>query len=171
MPFRPSLEVPGKHQPQSWDDYRAEVESRARPPRGAPAKPLTEHSGCLLQWPPPDEKRCSHIRKRTGLRCGNYAMRGATLCRAHGGVRQNPAHPHAARLLRSGALDAYEAEEKAWREIRQDPARAAARAQLVLHIRAPSAILQRDAMQALAADDGGQAWRRLVAEIKEGRRK
>jgi hypothetical protein len=173
MGFRPILEVPGKRQPQSWEEYRREVERQARPRREAPpAVPLTDetrHPGGLT-WPVPEEKQCRHIRKATGKRCGSYAMKGARFCNMHGGTRDNPAHPAAARLLRSGALDAYEAEESAWREIRRDPAREAARSQLVLHIKAPSAILQRDAMRALAMDDGGKAWRRLLAEVKEGRR-
>jgi hypothetical protein len=174
MGFRPILEVPGKRQPQSWEEYRREVEKHGRAKRGAPpAVPLTaETSGPGgLVWPVPAEKQCQHIRKATGKRCGSYAMRGARFCLSHGGTRDNPKHPAAARLLLSGALDAYEAEQDAWREIRRDPAREAARAQLVLHIKAPSAILQRDAMRALAMDDGGKAWRRLVQEIKAGNRR
>jgi hypothetical protein len=174
MGFRPILEVPGKRQPQTWEEYRREVQKHARPGRGAPPVPLTAETkspGNLVS-PAPDEKRCAHHKKHAGgERCRNYAVRGATHCHKHGGLRQNPRHPAAARLLLSGALDAYGTEEAVWREIRRDPAREAARAQLVLHIKAPSAILQRDAMRALAMDDGGKAWRRLVTEIKSGGRK
>lgn len=174
MGFRPILEVPGKRQPQSWEEYRREVEKHgARVGRGAPPVPLTAETRnrAPLIWPAPPEKQCQHVRKATGKRCGLYAMKGARFCNMHGGVRDNPRHPAAARLLRSGALDAHEAEQQAWREIRRDPAREAAQAQLVLHIKRPSAILQRDAMRALAMDDGGKAWRRLVQEIKAGNRK
>jgi hypothetical protein len=174
MGFRPILEVPGKRQPQSWEEYRREVEKHARPGRGAPPVPLTAETkspGNLVS-PAPDEKRCAHHKKHAGgERCRNYAVKGATHCHKHGGLRQNPRHPAAARLLLSGALDAFERDENAWKEIRQNPARGAARSALLPYIRNPRADLVRDAINALALDDGGKAWRRLVTEVQSGARK
>jgi hypothetical protein len=174
MGFEPKLRVPGRKQPQSWEAYRAEVEKHgARVGRGAPPVPLTDETRKItpLVSPAPDDLRCQHVKKRDGIRCKSYAMKGARFCVMHGGARDNPAHPHAARLLLSGALDAWKAERDAWQEMRAHPAREAARAMVLPHIKRPSAILLRDMVQAMEAEDGGKAVRRLVAEIKEGRRK
>lgn len=172
MGFEPKLKTPHRRQAQSWDEYIEEVRRVARPRRGAPANPLTpETSGPGgLTWPPPDEQRCSHVKKSDGKRCGCYRMKGARFCVMHGGARDNPAHPHTIKLYLSGALDNYEREQEAWREIRTDPARVAARDALLPHIKRPSAVLQREAMRALALDDKGKAWRRLIGEVKEGKR-
>lgn len=173
MGFEPKLRVPGRRQPQSWEAYRAEVEKHARPSRGRTVTtPLTDETRhpCGLTWPVPPEKQCQHIKKRDGKRCGLYAMRGARFCNMHGGARDNPRHPAAARLLLSGAMDAWKADRDAWAEVRRHPAREAARAMVAPHIKAPSGTLLRDTIQAMHADDDGKALRRLLAEVKAGNR-
>jgi hypothetical protein len=174
MGFEPKLRVPGRKQPQSWEAYRAEVERHGRSKGGNPSPvPLTDETRKItpLVSPAPDDVRCQHVKKRDGIRCKSYAMKGARFCVMHGGARDNPAHPHAARLLLSGALDAWKAERDAWAEMRRHPAREAAQAALRPYLKAPSGPLIRDAIQAMQADDDGKAWRRLVQEIKAGGRK
>lgn len=50
-------------------------------------------SGPVWLHPIPDERRCQARSKRTGQRCGAWAVPGRRTCRHHGGLSRGPKNP------------------------------------------------------------------------------
>lgn len=111
--------------------------------------------------------RCGATCKRTGRPCRQPAVRGATRCRMHGGLREAPEHPANLRRYWNGRLDrglAMAAARKRWREawaaltIEQRMTVAA-----VLPAGARAADRGRGALALLVLEqDGGRAWRKWM---------
>jgi len=175
-------------QPQTWDEFVEQVREawereQRRKPRGA-RTPENLKPGraaeTLWQNPKYAERRCRHVNSQSGKRCRQWAMRGATRCREHGGIRENPAHPAAVKAYARGDIDretahkAHKAQVKAAPQEEQDNARSALRDRGL----APHSADMLQGIEAQRQDDNGKAWRRWLktldnrasqAQVKRGR--
>lgn len=156
----------------SWEEY-VERARRAERRGRAGAKPGTDNRDNFthkpLTWPAPEEKRCTFEGKVLGRRCKAYAVKGASRCWMHGGLREVPDHPANGRAYRKGLIDQHtqhlSARDKLYSEVspqERESAREACRANGIPAI--PLNLMA--AVEALRADDGGRAWRRFVASQK-----
>jgi glucans biosynthesis protein len=112
--------------------------------------------------------RCDKIRTN-GLPCRAPALRGATRCRWHGGLRQVVNHPGNIRRWLSGKYarqDRIRAAHRAWRDAPRE------NRDLVLSIvpedRQRDILLLTEGLAALDAGffDGGRAWRRFLGLVQ-----
>lgn len=127
--------------------------------------------------PPPPERRCQHVwtvGERAGKQCPHWAIKGASRCYCHGGIRDVPTHRAAIKLVRSGMVQAEIARRLA-RQTAYLPEHRAARivvAKLLKGIginplgHAPILLA---GILAYEEDDAGRAWRRWSDTITEGR--
>lgn len=157
----------------TWAEFVERVAAAAKPKSNRPGNTATlSHAGdasSLWGEPIPADRRCTFTHRKgdnAGKRCGNWAMKGAKRCRAHGGYRQNPEHPATARRLAD--VLAVDLTRKARATLRDaDPRARSAVEQALTEIqipRRPETVLQ--GIEALQADDGGRAWRRFLQQAK-----
>ncbi len=82
----------GRQVGMPWAEYAQRVlEAASKPRRRNPHAKGRPTTVSLYKKPTPD-RQCDFV-KKTGQRCGCWAMKGAERCSAHGGYRQNPEHP------------------------------------------------------------------------------
>ncbi|MGC4107059.1 MAG: hypothetical protein QM753_12055 [Thermomicrobiales bacterium] len=105
----------------------------------------------------PDDRRCTAHSKRTGERCGQWAAKGRTTCRYHGGTqKRGMAHPNTTHGRYSKDLPARLRERYETAEADPD----------LLNLTGNIALLDTlivDAAANLAADASGQLWFDLEA--------
>ncbi len=82
-----------------WQEFFRLVEEASK----AQTKALTTNHAARYLVAPPGADRCQFIGRR-GNECRNRAMRGATRCRLHGGLRQVPHHPATVAAYRAGRV-------------------------------------------------------------------
>jgi len=169
----PSATARGKHMPVSklpkgfegWERFAERVREAAK--RQRPKSKGTPEN--LTAGPPsrlhPPRKRCVHVSRKSGARCKNWPMRGATRCHLHGGHAQVPDHP--ATIAHLQEIERQAEHSKHRQLVRDAPqeAREAAKAETKRRgLGAHNADLWQG-IQAFQSDDGGRAWRRWLTSL------
>jgi len=152
-----------------WDEYVERATKAARQTRKG-GKTVANLIGnqVTLVWPCPDCLRCQFVGVRLGRRCKQYAVRGATRCRMHGGLREVPDHPANGRALLRGVISQHEETKAAKAFLYQHPLREQTYQMLVSHGLDRSPVSVKSAIEAQEADDTGQAWRKWLA-VRKGK--
>lgn len=155
----------------TWAEFvdRVAAQARRSGSRRGNADNMTNAGNIDTLWgqPIPKDRQCAFTWSKgdkMGKRCGNWAMKGATRCRAHGGYRQNPDHPATARRLNDIlTLDAHKRAVNELRSAPHDARRAVEEALQAVQVPLrPVTVLQ--GIEALQMDDGGRAWRRFIRQ-------
>lgn len=151
-----------------WDAYmkRAEQVSRRTVPKPRDTSNIHDFGNDrrdMWDGNRPDHRQCDFRGQSLGgRRCKKWAVRGASRCEVHGGLRQNPDHPANGRLWRKGKVQQHDKAKQARLTVRHHPMRASAVEMLRGAGIPATAINVLRAIDALEADDGGKSWRRLV---------
>ena len=154
-----------------WDEYVRRARMAGRRKGGSHNAHLLKTDSRPVLWPLPEEKRCKFVGHKLGRRCRKYAVRGATRCEKHGGLREVPEHPANGRAWKRGEIGDEIARRAAGEFVKGHPMEHEVRMTLrALGIRG-TAVNMKAAIEAQEADENGRAWRKWIAMMgRETRR-
>ena len=151
----------------SWEEYKVRAEKAAKRSHSTMGTIENLRPTAQPPWPAPEDRQCQAVTKTLGRRCKSWAVRGASRCVKHGGLREVPDHPSNGRAWRSGEIEVHDRKHQAakWlRETQENKKAGTEMRQLLRERRIPAhAVNVKAGIEAQRQDDNGRAWRRFLA--------